>query len=259
MKTSTTTSSKQKNISLRRNASGMHEYTEQALHNLEEQLGLSINIYTDFDDIRKIDDLAWAITTPKMVTDKLALLDLPTYVGDAALYRLTFGALFWLQEYAEHFFNDSELLMTLAIGYAMAHAHDPDALESCTDRGRALKAIKKWAWRSNIGIQQLDVYIKSVLNADKGDSQEVDYPCLFEMLTADRGCDLQYWLWDCNVETVSILLQAAIEKQNAQSDKTNRQSSVSDKRAAAFVKFKRAVQSYREKKEAEMELAKSDG
>ena len=112
-------------------------------------------------EVIMINALAWEIESPR---HRAALArGVPVFIGSVALWPLTLAAeAWWTACLAEHA-GDTAQMMLLA--YAMAHAHDQDALDAISPRASG-KVATQWAKGLRVRAKELSVAVGEVLAQD---------------------------------------------------------------------------------------------
>ncbi len=185
--------------------------------------GAHIDPLEHFDDLAALDAAARA--QERLPIDyEVGILGLPVLIGDpdgpagscAALYRLSYGALRWIEECARLWFEGDPLYGNLAVAWAMAHARDSQAFRGqAADRRQARRTIAAWATSLNCSVEELVRATSHLL----GPSTPVDalsgnrpaqYPDPAERLMLARlvrefGQHEDYWLF-CDPSTMYAAL-----------------------------------------------------
>jgi hypothetical protein len=93
--------------------------------------------------------------------ERLALLGCPVKCGKYVLFRLTAAASIWWKELACRWWHGSELWLTAALGYAMAHGRDLKPFPA--DRAQAFSEVRAWYRGLNVTHLELETAIAEVL------------------------------------------------------------------------------------------------
>ena len=185
------------------------------------------------DDIAALEALAAEASgnTPRGRLDKIAALDLPVCVGGLELRRLSIGALEWLNGLQGGYYAGDARTMDIAVVYALAHSHEPDALAAMGGSVSTTFKLHLWARTLKASWASLNEAAEYLLGidrnrpaapaADTGNGSAEDNPADFgpvlECLLSEYGNTAEYWLWEVPCATVTELLAARERRLSIQS------------------------------------------
>ncbi len=176
--------------------------------------GVTLDPVDDFDTIVRIDEIGKRCEFPFDPDERKNLLSLPIRCGDVDLYRPTFGALFWIEDYANDFFSDDSLIADVAVLFALAHAHQPDVFDALNERTRARKTVKSWAKKSGIMLHDAERALAIIFpDTEEKDSEPSSIAGFFEVLmNAYAGSTVEYWMWEQPIDRIECIMEQASER-----------------------------------------------
>lgn len=124
----------------------------------------------------------------------------PIKVRDGVfLWRLTAGAIVWLDEYAARWWGEDTAAYKWATVYAMRHARDAAAFHTLTDEADAYRAIRADLLTLNCTEEEIDAALAR-FNDDGGDKRRPpvtapDWRALAAMVEARTGIKAEEWIW----------------------------------------------------------------
>ena len=124
----------------------------------------------------------------------------PIKVRDGvSLWRLTAGAIVWLDEYAARWWGEDTAAYKWATVYAMRHARDAAAFHTLTDEADAYRAIRADLLTLNCTEEEIDAALAR-FNDDGGDKRRPpvtapDWRALAAMVEARTGIRAEEWIW----------------------------------------------------------------
>lgn len=124
----------------------------------------------------------------------------PVKVRDGvSLWRLTAGAIVWLDEYAARWWGEDTAAYKWATVYAMRHARDAAAFHTLTDEADAYRAIRADLLTLNCTEEEIDAALAR-FNDDGGDKRRPpvtapDWRALAAMVEARTGIKAEEWIW----------------------------------------------------------------
>lgn len=124
----------------------------------------------------------------------------PVKVRDGvSLWRLTAGAIVWLDEYAARWWGEGSAAYKWATVYAMRHARDAGAFHALTDEADAYRAIRADLLTLNCTEEEIDAALAR-FNGDGGDKRRPpvtapDWRALAAMVEARTGIRAEEWIW----------------------------------------------------------------
>lgn len=146
------------------------------------------------------------------------LVDWPMLIGGATLYPATFGAIAWLRKLPEHMRNDARV-----IAYAMAHARQPDKLQSLKIL-EIINAVNAWCESLTCSIDALIATVEQMLGGNclediQGQSRrEIDAAStecggvIRALCMKYPGTSMHYWLWDVSRDKCAEMLKELQEE-----------------------------------------------
>lgn len=124
----------------------------------------------------------------------------PVKVRDGvSLWRLTAGAIVWLDEYAARWWGEDTAAYKWATVYAMRHARESGAFLPLTDEAEAYRAIRADLLTLNCTEEEIDAALAR-FNDDGGDKRRPpvtapDWRALAAMVEARTGIKAEEWIW----------------------------------------------------------------
>jgi hypothetical protein len=179
----------------------------------------------DFDDIARLNDLAWKIAEPED-PGEWDLLSMPVRCGNILLYQPTLGVRLWIEECALPWFQKSALMLDMAIAYALSRTDLPGELWELTDRKTAQRTISRW-WRGvHCSFRRMRRGITAVMDMgvwiENGDQSAEDeggdtfgFGPLVALLTKEGGGTPEYWMWKARDAERSAVLAAYVARMDA--------------------------------------------
>lgn len=131
------------------------------------------------DEIVRLHERGQRVEDPEP-GERLALLGCPVKCGNAILYRLTVSAGIWWRELACKWWQGSDLWLTAALAYAMAHGRNPGGLPC--DRTTAFESLRAWYRGLNVAKPELDAAIAEVLRDESDDRADEIREFCFRLL-----------------------------------------------------------------------------
>ena len=170
-----------------------------------------------FPAIEELNAVAKRSKRRKDAQDLIDSLDLPLMVGDISLFRLSVGALEWLEGYPQKWWAESKKpnfrLVELATVYAMAHRHKAD-YETLVSEKTARKTILSWARKTNQAedvlimagsylLPQNDAVASMIMGSGKGQDSEsgTSIEAIGQRVAQLAGVSLFSALWEMPAET----------------------------------------------------------
>lgn len=139
--------------------------------------------------------------------ERFELAGIPERAGisDVWLWPIGIGAAIWYDELACAWWAGDRTRLTYALGYALAHSRDREALAACRERRAAEARVKAWRATLTCRREELEAAIDRVLPApadaaqadDKSARRAVmDWGGLVADIEAATGIAADHWLWD---------------------------------------------------------------
>jgi len=187
---------------------------QKAIHRLKNDFGISLDPVDDFDTITELNKLGEQCQISIDPDERKKLLSLPIRCGDVDLYRPTFGALFWIEDYATEFFADDPLIADVAVLYALAHANRPEVFDALSERSVAHSVVKKWAKSVNVTVGQAEDALSEIFpDKDQEETKESSIAGFFEVLmNSYPGSTVEYWMWTEPIDRIETLMEQAAER-----------------------------------------------
>jgi len=201
----------------------LSQHAKLAIQRLQNNHGITLDPVDDFDTLTELHEIGVQCECPFDPAERKRLLSLPVRCGDVDLHRPTFGALFWIEDYANHFFADS-LVADVAVLFALAHARQPEVFDHLTDPKTAKKTVKTWAKSSGITLAEAETALMEIFpDESQGDGKQSSIAGFFEVLmNAYPGTSIEYWMWEQPIDRIeTITAQAAERASDEAQDKKN--------------------------------------
>lgn len=217
-----------------------------------------------FGDLLNLHRLAEAMGG-KTLRERVDQLNQPVMVGKVRLYRLSFGAIDWLDAGPVQWFSDDRILGSLATAFAMAHSHQRRVLDRLADPTRTEREIRLWERGTGCAADALMEAVDALLERpDDGQRSEVRdqksddaelvsrHPVLHRLMHAYGGT-IDYWLWEVSADDCVELLDQIRADQDAQTRATSNASGrahapdPASRAVRAHVAFNKAAQAFHEK------------
>ena len=188
-------------------AKNLNHHARDDLRKITEEYGVAWDPIEDFPAIMTLHILGDRRSNPGTRSQQQAMLDYPVKSGDVDFYRLTFGALFWLEQCTE-WWGENGLLTACASLYAMAHCRAPDAFADLYDKRPAERAVTKWA---KAHTRSIDAFCNATGDLLPEPSfvpggGNTGYGQVLSILLSEIGHTPNYWLWECTAEFVCEIL-----------------------------------------------------
>lgn len=157
-----------------------------------------------------------AKTPPRPVAD---LVDWPAPCGGALLYPLSFGAVSWVTGLPDRMQTDPRV-----VGFACAHARQPEVFAPIRGPIAATVAVAKWLLRLRCSRAALEAAVDVVLGGEeyvevkpvtprKRDERSVEWGAVVRALcTKFPGTSPEYWMWDVSREKCYAMLREINEE-----------------------------------------------
>lgn len=191
----------------------LHELTIKAIRRAQSQGGI-VDPVEDYPAIAELDRLARA-ATEMVPEDRLLFLDLPLVVGNARLYRLSWGASDWLTQRAMDWFRGDLTMLDRSIVWAHAHVKTPDAFKRFSNEHDAHAEIVAWSKDLTAPVEalmaatdQLCFKPKKSDKSAKSSTGIISNGPVLDRLMTEYHQKIDYFIWDISAEVLDVLLQA---------------------------------------------------
>jgi len=211
-----------------------------------------------YDDLSKLNELAYGITEPGSDTD---WLDAPVYLHGIRLRSLSLGAYLWVQKRALAWFPADKMAFwaNVSIAYAMSLSRKPKRLFCIRDAESCKTALNHWMRDCGCTYAELVDAIDKILNnqgasqdSESGATSSSEYGPVIALLGSEYGYSADDVLWGMSLDQVQGLCDEYIakmrEQEAARSGKGHKPSSEAYKRACGT--FFKALNTFRQKVEA---------
>jgi hypothetical protein len=179
-----------------------------------------------FPWLKELDRLGHNMAAPGGVENMAVLLDLPIRIRDLDLYRLTFGASFWIDNVMEWYPEENDIIPTAAMIYAMAHCRRPGAFDKLTTPEKTKAVVTRWLDKQMVSMDGLLMAAEHLMPAPtygpKGEGE--GYGPIMSMLLCEIGQTPRYWIHDISAELECEIVQgvSAIKwSEHGDADKPN--------------------------------------
>lgn len=177
-----------------------------------------IVLHEDWKDLREIERLC----ERSSLTDKpgrLTLIEEPCIsILGVTFYRLTIGA----NEFAirARAMFSSAAMQNLVYAFTLAHARTPreSLWPLIGSKARLSDALK--AWKESLGLTHEEIaralqYFEDFESARDESGEAPDYGATVESLIRNYGNTMEYWVWDCPIDDITLAVDAG-SKMNAE-------------------------------------------
>jgi len=185
--------------------------------------GVVLDPLNDLDDLIRLNELAYEVTNPDATCGIAALLNEPIILGNTKLYPMTLGAYLWIREKLLVWFDERDEIADLGIAYALAHAHDPEALTGIPNAAKARRRIMRWSRASTAPAAELAKALMTLTKADQvadhvEDAAQKDEDADEGLSSADCGpviallcreyenASPDYWIWEASFDWMNTCL-----------------------------------------------------
>lgn len=238
---------------------------------LDREHGHSVDLALDFDDIKNLDALADAVTTPEKSLDYKAALWPSLALGGATFTRLSIGVEDFLEEYPRKWYAEAGKLNNYSTFYCLAHAAESELIwEFHNNRRGWEKALAAWRRTLTVDYTTLCDRISEFLLEDERAQIDVikrlstpptqgppkgqqpkpsrDLGWLIDTLLAEYGGTVQYWVWEAPIDHVRLCLDNHRKrKQKERREAGDTASDPDDPRIKSLRLFRHAESSFIEK------------
>lgn len=170
--------------------------------------------FAEFGAVAELDRLARAMDG-RQGRELAEHLDTPIRVGNVTFYRLSWAAADWYDDCALAWWRDQPFLLAKALGWAHAHARDPQAIrEASASRTRAKVIVLYWAAGVAAPFMAVDAAVRALLPqtaARTGDRKSGDGRSLLAYLTTRTGLPQEHWLYKVSFDHVCDCLRELSE------------------------------------------------
>lgn len=168
-----------------------------------------------FPDLEELNAIAKRSKRRKDAQGIIEKFDMPLMVGDIALYRLSVGALEWLEECPQRWWgadakNPNFRLLELATIYAMGHRLKED-FNLLTSEPHARKTIMKWAKSTKVSedvlmigasylLPENDPIARIIMGGNSDTDSEVDISRIAQKVSELSGINLVSCIWEMSAD-----------------------------------------------------------
>jgi hypothetical protein len=187
--------------------SGLHPLVVKTIQRISVAGG-KVDIVADWAALHDLQRLA-CLTTDPPEEQNLVFLDLPLSAGNCALYRLSWGALDWLREYAFTWWEGTRM-EDRALVWAHAHARQPEAFRRCAEERAAFAEIRRWSRTLSAPIAQLVAAAQSLSVSappEKGGGESVPAGAALNSLMESYHQPADYFVWGISSDALGSLLR----------------------------------------------------
>jgi hypothetical protein len=170
--------------------------------------GGKVDIVADWAALQELQRLA-CLTTDPPEEKNLLFLDLPVVIGNCSLYRLSWGALDWLREYAFVWWEGTRM-EDRALVWAHAHARQPEAFQRCAEERAAFAEIRRWSRTLSAPVAQLVAGTQTLSQSaprSDGSGESVPAGAAINSLMEAYHQPADYFVWGISSDALGALLR----------------------------------------------------
>lgn len=180
-----------------------------AIDSILREYELTLDPMRDFDLLAGLHTLGERMTHPGTLNEQFRLLDTPIKCGGLNLYRLTMGAVMWL-EWFELAVED-ETSQSAAVIYAFANCRKEGWVddERLWDATKAERIVRRWCGKSKINVDALTRAIGELLPEPSfipQDGAKAGYGHVIATLVAEIGHSPDFWINEMSADQTSEIL-----------------------------------------------------
>lgn len=195
----------------------MHRMARETAETLLRECGHVLTV-DDLPDLARLDRLAHQATDPASV--KHDVFDWPVRVGGVELYRLTLGAIGWLEDVVAPAMGGQDSVTDLAVAYAMAHGHAPAVLALYITEAAIAAELRRFRRGLTCTPEQLSAAVASLLpyNDATVGGDDSKYGEIIGLLCREYGQTPEHWLWGVSFEVCQALLSSLVAAKQAEAE-----------------------------------------